>query len=372
MVQGEFTFDKVVRIFLVALCIVSFFVVARYLSDVLIPFAVAFLLAYLMNPLVNAVQAKVQNRAGAVALSFLLLGVAGVAVLWFGLPMIGQELANMGALVNKIVSDKELGARALAYLPPELWDQVKGVFSSYEMSRVRELVQNDNVISLVQAVAKKVLPGMWSVVSGATSLLLGVLGLFFIFLYLVFILMDYQHLKVDWKDLLPKPLREPVVGFLDDFDSEMRKYFRGQAIVAALVGVVFMVGFGMIDLPMAIGMGLLLGVLNMVPYLQTIGLFPAVAFAVVHALEVGSSPLTATILVLVVFLVAQVVQDAFLVPKIMGKVTGLSPAIILLSVSIWGKLLGLLGLVIALPMTCLCLAWYKRAISHFEDKESLI
>ena len=65
-------------------------------------------------------------------------------------------------------------------------------------------------------------------------------------------------------------------------------------------------------------------------------------------------------LTILVFAVVQAIQDSFLVPRIMGRVTGLSPAVILLSLSVWGKLLGLLGLLIALPMTCLLIAYYRR------------
>ncbi len=372
MSANPYTFDKVFRIFLVFICFSVFFVLLRQISDVLIPFVIAVLLAYLINPFVNLIQTKIPSRAGAVALTVLLLGLLTIGMFWYGLPIIAKELANMANLLTKIVSDKDLANRAIAYVPAEVWEQIRNLFTGHDIEKFRDLIKNDKFIAVIQLLAKKILPGMWSFVSGATSILLDVLGLFFIFLYLVFILMDYQHLKTYWHNLIPAPLRSVVLVFLEDFDSEMRKYFRGQATVASLVGIIFIIGFLLIDMPMAIGMGLFLGVLNMVPYLQTIGVFPALLLAVVNALEKGHSPIMASVLVVLVFAVAQIIQDAILVPRIMGKVTGLSPALILLSVSIWGKLFGMLGLVIALPMTCLCLVWYKQAISQFEDRESLI
>jgi predicted PurR-regulated permease PerM len=115
--------------------------------------------------------------------------------------------------------------------------------------------------------------------------------------------------------------------------------------------------------------GLLLGLLNMVPYLQIIGMIPAMLLALFHAVETGTSVWLVLGLVGLVFAVVQVIQDAVLVPRIMGKVTGLNPAMILLSLSIWGKLLGLLGLIIALPMTCLLLVYYRRFIgSHAGER----
>jgi predicted PurR-regulated permease PerM len=121
-----------------------------------------------------------------------------------------------------------------------------------------------------------------------------------------------------------------------------------------------------IGMPMAILLGLFIGLLNMVPYLQIIGLIPAFLLALVHALETGGNLWTMLALTGLVFVVVQIIQDAILVPRIMGKEMGLSPAMILLSLSIWGKLLGIFGLLIALPMTCLLVAYYRRFLTRAE------
>jgi predicted PurR-regulated permease PerM len=162
-----------------------------------------------------------------------------------------------------------------------------------------------------------------------------------------------------------------VVAFLEDFRLAMSRYFRAQAAVAALTGVMFAVGFALIGLPMGILLGLFMGLLNMVPYLQNIGLIPAVFFAFVHSVESGQSFWLVLGLTMGVFILAQIIQDVVLVPRIMGKTTGLSPAIILLSLSIWGKLLGMLGLLIAIPATCLLLAYYRRLLAATEQDRLL-
>lgn len=68
-----------------------------------------------------------------------------------------------------------------------------------------------------------------------------------------------------------------------------------------------------------------------------------------------------------VFIIVQIIQDGYLVPRIMGKITGLNPAIILLSLSIWGSLMGMLGMIIALPLTTLMLSYYQRYIINQEN-----
>ena len=113
---------------------------------------------------------------------------------------------------------------------------------------------------------------------------------------------------------------------------------------------------------MAIGLGLFIGLLNMVPYLQLVGFIPTILLAVVKAADTGDSFWMIMLSALIVFAVVQTIQDTILTPKIMGHVTGLNPAIILLSLSIWGSLLGILGMVIALPMTTLLVTYYQRYV----------
>lgn len=113
---------------------------------------------------------------------------------------------------------------------------------------------------------------------------------------------------------------------------------------------------------MAIALGLFIGALNMVPYLQIIGFLPTIVLAILKAADTGENFWVILAGALIVFIVVQAIQDGFLVPRIMGKITGLNPAIILLSLSIWGSLLGMLGMIIALPLTTLMLSYYQRFI----------
>ena len=115
-------------------------------------------------------------------------------------------------------------------------------------------------------------------------------------------------------------------------------------------------------LPLAIIVGLFIGLLNMVPYLQVIGIAPCLLLGLLQAAESGTSYWLILLFIALVFVVVQCIQDLFLVPKIMGNVTGMNPAIILLSLSIWGALLGVTGMIIALPMTTLCISYYKRFV----------
>lgn len=364
--EKPYTFDRVFRLLISVAIVIGVVWLMKYLSDVLIPFAVAFLIAYLLNPLVNRIQRRVRHRGPAV---FIALGLALGLVVLGGLlvtPKVKQEILHMSDLISRVAQDTNLTQRAVEYLPEGLWKNIRQLAKGDRMQQVRTLLGREDIWALLQVAGKKVLPGLWQVIHGTASFIFGLLGLFIILLYLVFMLLDYQRIKNEWQSLIPPQWRESILGFINDFNDGMNQYFRSQALVAFIVGVLFAIGFALIGLPMGIVLGLFIGLLNMVPYLQTIGLVPAGFLAVIRAIETGGNLWVILGLTLLVFAIVQAIQDGLLVPRIMGKVTGLSPAMILLALSIWGKLLGLLGLIIALPMTCLLLAYYRRMVAAAE------
>ncbi|MBU2549275.1 MAG: AI-2E family transporter [Proteobacteria bacterium] len=332
----------------------------RYLSDVLIPFAAALLLAYLINPLVLKIQKRVHRRGWAVFISLVIVGLGLLLAVWVIVPMITSEIRHMGRILSDLLGNSDLAAQAARQLPPDLWQVIKDFMARPE---VRELFSADSFWKLAETLGRKVLPGVWSLIAGTTNVIIGLIGLAVIGLYLVFLLMDYQKVREGWQDLVPPGPRQAIVDFVREFDLAMNRYFRAQAVVAAMVGLLFALGFSLIGLPLGILLGLLVGLLNMVPYLQLLALPPAFLLALFHALETGSNIWLILGLTALVFMVVQLIQDGLLVPKIMGEVTGLSPAMILLSLSVWGKILGMFGLLIALPMTCLLLAYYRRLIA---------
>ena len=209
---------------------------------------------------------------------------------------------------------------------------------------------------------REAMPKIWAIITQSIGAVSSLLSVTMVFLYTLFILIDYERLTTGWPDLLPQRYRAFAVQLVHDVEDGMNKYFRGQACVAFCVGVLFSIGFLIIDFPMAVGLGMLIGLLNMVPYLQIVGFVPTVLLAIVKAADSGENFWIVLLTSLIVFAVVQIIQDTILTPRIMGKVMGLNSAIILLSLSIWGSLLGMLGMVIALPLTTLLITYYQKYI----------
>ena len=244
-------------------------------------------------------------------------------------------------------------------VPKSLADFIQ---ENIDMNALSRILSEENIVNAV----KSTVPKLWMLLSESINFLFSILASFIILLYVVFILLDYESIAEGWIHLLPAKYRTFTTNLIKDVQNGMNTYFRGQALVALCVGILFSIGFLIIDFPMAIGLGLFIGALNMVPYLQIIGFLPTIMLVILKAADTGQNFWIIIASASAVFIVVQIIQDTFIVPKIMGKITGLNPAIILLSLSIWGSLMGMLGMIIALPLTTLMLSYYQRFIINRE------
>ena len=205
-----FTFDRVVRILLTVGCVAALIWLLGYVSDVLIPFAAGLLLAYLINPLVLIIQKKAKSRAVSVFISLFLV-VAAVSVITLLItPMIVNEIKQMGRLLTDLVNDSALAERAKEKLPPDLWLVVK---EFTETKEVQEFFKKNDLLKLAQSAASTIMPGIFGVISGAASFFAGLLGLFVVVLYVIFLLLDFRKIAEKWQEMLPPPGGNPCNRF---------------------------------------------------------------------------------------------------------------------------------------------------------------
>lgn len=353
MEQKKITFDSFVRGFLAVVTIVAIIMLLNRLSGVLLPFFLAWLLAYLLFPLVKFFQYKCRLKYRIVGILCSFLTVALVLTGLFMLmipPMIDEGIRVKELIVEYVASNGNL-----TNIPDMLEDFIHEHFT---MEDVKALITQEGFIETV----KQGLPKIWDMITQSLSIVSSMISITMMLIYTLFILLDYEEMSEGWVQFLPERYRPFAQKLVKDVGQGMNLYFRGQGLVAFCVGVLFSIGFLIIGFPMAIGLGMFIGLLNMVPYLQLVGFIPAILLAVVKAADTGQSFWLIMLGVLIVFAVVQIIQDTILTPKIMGHVMGLNSAIILLSLSIWGSLLGILGMVIALPMTTLLITYYQRYV----------
>ena len=348
-----FTFDRVARIVFSILMISGILYLVAILKNALLPFLIAWLMAYMMQPFVRFFQYKLKLRSRVLSIVMVLLLSAGLLTLLYFLvvPSIVDEIQRTFDLIQT-----HQGNPGDVPLIPESWRLY--IANQLDVLQLSELVSRENMLNAVKQIA----PQLWSLLSGTFSLLFSITIVFVILLYFIFILLDYEKIAEGWIKLIPERYRLFTKGLAEDVEDSMNRYFRGQALIALCVGVLFAIGFRIIDFPLAVSLGLFIGFLNLIPYLQTLGIIPMALLSLLKSTETGENFWLIFGLSLLVLCVVQSIQDLFLTPKIMGKAMGLNPAIILLSLSIWGTLLGFVGLIVALPLTTLCLSYYKRFI----------
>ena len=212
------------------------------------------------------------------------------------------------------------------------------------------------------------MPKVFAVIGQTANIVLSIVASCITLLYMFFILLDYEYLTSNWIKIFPKKNRPFWHELAGDVERELNNYIRGQCLVALCMGVMFCIGFSIMDFPMAIGLGILIGVMDLVPYLHTFAIIPIAFLAMLKAADTGQNFWVVFGLAVGLFCVVQIITDMIVTPKIMGKAMGLNPAILLLSLSVWGALLGFIGLIIALPLTTLIIAYWQRYVTKEHEK----
>lgn len=351
--QPQFDRDSIIRGIITLSVLVALYLLIRRLSGVLLPFLISFVIAYMLEPIVRFFQykCKFKNRLLSVIVTLVLVtGVLAGAVAAL-VPTISRQATALSVSVKNYLSTFD----ANEYFSPRANEQFQEVV---EYMDVKTLLSSPDV----QQALRELLPKVGNWISSGLSAVMGLAIVFICLLYIIFLLIDYETIANSWHRYIPHRYRHSVQMLMSDLDRNMNCYFRGQATIAFLVGILFAIGFQIIGLPMGIAMGLIIGVLNLVPYLQTIGIPPCLILGLIQSAETGRPLWVVLLCIVAVFVIVQSIQDLLLTPKIMGNAMGMSPAAILLSLSIWGSLLGIVGMIIALPVTTLLISYYKRFV----------
>lgn len=348
--RREFTFDRVVRIIGAIILVAIGVWLINILKDVLLPFCVACLVAYLLDPIVEFTQRVLHLKGRVIATFVTLLGVGVVIGLlcYFFVPSAISEISALEKMVDEGSASIHTAA---SFLPAEVQEYLHRTISTENLSKLLSVSRLEAIVN-----------GSSSVLSTVLDFLMHTLEWLMTFIYVIFILIDYNQLMRGFRYLVPPKMRPVAFRVADDIKTSMNRYFRSQALIAMCAAVFYCIGFSIVGLPLAILMGITVGILYMIPYFQYITLIPVVVLCYISSLAGVGSFWSMLGQCALVYVVSQSVCDYILTPKIMGKALGLNPAIILLSLSVWGTLMGILGMIIALPLTTLLIAYYEEYV----------
>jgi putative membrane protein len=355
----EFTFDRIARMFVLTIIVLLILWGVRAIWDVLLPFLLAGIFAYVVMPLVRFFQYTLRLRSRGLSV-ILTLGVIGALIylaIIYVVPSVKEEVEKTLQMISSYSGGQDL----ISMLLPR---SVRDYFTSNRTwGNLSRNLSIDKVIENTKLILDQV--------GGIINSTLSVFSWGFVFLmgivYFIFILLDFENLGRGIISLFPVSLRPMMRTVFSDLDRYMNSYFRGQALVALSVGVLLSIGFNIIGLPMATAMGIFIGLLNFIPYMQALGIVPLGLAGLLMAAQNGENVFVCLLIAYGVLLIVQIIQDMILVPRIMGHTMGMRPSLILLVLTIWGSLLGFFGMLIALPATMFLYSFYKRYI--LEDKE---
>lgn len=353
MMPKEITFDKFIRWAGVVLLVLAVLYLVNYLSGVLLPFFIAWFFAYLLYPVVKFIENRLHIRVRPVAILLAMLLAIGLigGVVWLIIPPMIEQFDKLGEVLMRWLHQTTHTNNFTVMIRDWLQDN---------QSEIERFMKSKDFSDAI----KTAMPKLFDFLGQTASVVISIVASMITLLYMFFILKDYEYLTQNWIRIFPKKNRPFWHSVMVDVERELNNYIRGQGLVSLCVGILFCIGFTIIGFPMAIGLGILVGVMTLVPYLHTFAIIPAAFLAMLKSADTGQSFWMVFGLAILVFCVVQLITEAIITPKIMGKAMGLNPAILLLSLSVWGALLGFVGLIVALPLTTLIIAYWQQYVTR--------
>ena len=357
--RREFTFDRIARMLVLSVLILLIYVAVQAIWSVILPFLLAGIFAYVMMPLVRFFQytLRLRSRGLSVILTLLLLGAVVYLAIIFIIPSINAEIEKTLQVISGYSSGQDI---LTMILPRNIRNYLNGGLRWGNFSQQLSLEKILENVKLLLDQVGGIINSTLSIFSWGLVFLIG-------FVYFVFILLDFENLGRGFISLFPKTLRPTIRTISMDLDRYMNNYFRGQALVAMSVGILLSIGFNIIGLPLATAMGIFIGILNFIPYMQALGIIPLGLASLLMAAQTGENAFVCMLLGYGVLMIVQIIQDMIIVPRIMGQTMGMRPSLILLVLSIWGYLLGFFGMLIALPITMFIYSLYMRYVLQDEE-----
>lgn len=370
-----------------------------YLQPVLVPLAVAGIVAYLLDPIVSWLQARGLSRLKAVITVFASFIILLTALGFLIAPPIAKQISDAFHDKEEIArkaTTAMTGVKDAPWLKPlinyasEKVNPETGathIESDETTTIARESSENTDVYTkpdyqyrwqyMISKYATQIAKTITDWFSKGSSKILGILGLTIGFvmapIYLYYFLKESSSIKAHWHEYVPlkaSRFKNEVVDSLQEINGYLISFFRGQMLVAFIDGILVGIALWLFGLPYALVIGLFMAVLGVIPYIgNIICLIPACLIAFVHFGHIdnqnflGSSPWAYVLAVIAIFLVVQQINSLITAPKIVGDSVGLHPMTVIFSMLFWSLLLGgFIGALLAVPMTAAIKVLFRRYI----------
>ena len=326
------------------------------LIGVLTPFVVSFLLAYILNPMVNRLERK--NIPRWLSALVIITAAAGLTM-WFFIIVMPVVFVQFQGIVEEISSFANRSIDSLR--DGTLFNILKewGV----PTESISETLEK-HIPSGVESILAALLKGASNLLSNISSIVVQILNIILIPFVTFYLLKDFPKVTGTVSSLVPEAHRSVFRSYIQKIDGVLGQYFRGAMVVAIIQGIISTVVLSLLGVHYAIVLGIMTALLDFIPY---VGLIISLAVATIVACFSGDPVIVKVTGVIIMYAAQKIVENSILAPKIIGKKVGLHPVLLMISLFVFGYFLGFVGLLIAVPLTAVLVAtidlWKERSIS---------
>jgi len=330
-----------------------------YMRSIFFPLVLAFVIAYVLDPVVDRLSKPFFPRALISGLLVLILIVVFILILIYFVPKLFGEVLNFFKSI------------------PDYVEKIKTLLEPH-IQKLHEKypIEVDKIINSLSAEVEKKLPDIaesatnifLNTFTNLLSFILGLIKLIFIPIFTFFLLKDIDKIRTWTRNHLPFRHKDKIVSLVNEIDTVLGSYLRGQLLICLVVGFYYSIGFILIGVPFGLMFGILIGAVNFVPYMGVfVGVIPALLLTLA---ETGS--FTKILMIFILYAAQQIWDGMYLTPSILGKKVGLHPVFILLSLMIFGKLFGIIGILIAVPSAAVLKVLIKRWLQSYQAKQLVL
>lgn len=320
------------------------------LAPVLTPFVVAAVLAYVLHPIVERLAGRRVPRVIAVLVVEGLALLLALALLLLLVPVLVKEIPLLKAQIPPLLD------RLDQTVAP--WLQQFGIHVSLDVASLKAWLAR-----LLDANMEDWLAAALSSARIGGSVLLSLFGnAVLVPVVLFFLLMDWPRLVQQLFQLVPPRFRATATGFLDEIDTMLGQYMRGQLAVMAALAVFYSTGLALAGFDLALPLGVFTGLAVAIPY---VGFGLGLLLALLAALLQFAS-LQGVLVVAVIYGLGQLVESFVLTPRLVGERIGLSPLAVIFALMAFGQLFGFVGVLVALPVSAVAVVALRRALAGYQ------
>ncbi len=327
------------KIITITLILFLFLFFLYYLRDILTPVFVSMLIAYILDPLVDKLEKKFSRTFSIIILILICLVLISL-IIFFVIPAFISEFNKLSVnFPNYVDKFKHLLGKA------------SFIFDKFQFS-IKKLIPHSIEI------ANKIINNMFSIISNFVNFLL-------VPVFTFYFLKEFDNIKENIFDKVPSRFKKKTMSIATKIDNSVSSFVRGQLLICVILAFLYSMGLLIIKIDLALIIGVFSGFASIIPYFGFfIGLISSVLISFVEYHNLASF-----IKVVAVFGIVQMLESFIITPKILGDNVGIHPVVVILSLMIFGKIFGFIGLIIAIPLAATLKVFYDEIIFYYKNSQ---